>query len=107
MPTYENVRMQLRHQLNDLLRRVAKIEGDLRSVHDPDWVERASELENDEVLAGLDEVSRAEVQQTRAALERIESGRYGICATCAEAIPAERLEAMPTTVLCLKCATKA
>jgi DnaK suppressor protein len=97
---------QLQGRLDQLLRRVGKIEGDLRSPHDRDWQERASQLENDEVLEGLDEITLAEVRQIREALRRIESGSYGICSMCGEPIAAERLMAVPTTATCLDCASQ-
>jgi len=37
------------------------------------------------------------------ALERIEDGTYGICDSCHEEIPKERLEAVPHTKLCVPC----
>jgi RNA polymerase-binding transcription factor DksA len=40
------------------------------------------------------------------ALERIETGTYEICAQCGNRIKPERLEILPTTTLCLNCATK-
>jgi DnaK suppressor protein len=38
------------------------------------------------------------------ALERIDSGGYGICLVCGSGIADERLEALPATALCLSCA---
>ncbi len=40
------------------------------------------------------------------ALDRIESGSYGICAICDEPIHPNRLEAIPYTKLCLDCKAK-
>ncbi len=40
------------------------------------------------------------------ALERIESGEYGICEVCGAAIPVERLEALPYTTLCVNDAAR-
>ncbi|MEK6691286.1 MAG: RNA polymerase-binding protein DksA [Nitrospirota bacterium] len=40
------------------------------------------------------------------ALEKIESGTYGICETCGEKISIKRLEARPVTTLCIECKTK-
>jgi len=40
------------------------------------------------------------------ALERIESGTYGICKGCGKEIPKERLEAVPHTQLCVPCKLK-
>jgi len=103
MSNYEAVAKQLQDRLAQLLRRIGTIEGDLRSVHDRDWQERASELQNDEVLEGLDEMGLREVRQIRGALKRIESGHYGVCAACGQPIGAARLTAVPTAVTCLQC----
>ncbi len=40
------------------------------------------------------------------ALKRIEDGSYGICRTCDENIPKNRLEAVPVTTQCMKCKNK-
>ena len=37
------------------------------------------------------------------ALERLERGTYGTCATCGNRIPHERLAVMPETVFCVSC----
>ena len=37
------------------------------------------------------------------ALDRLEAGTFGQCASCDEAIEARRLEARPTTTLCVSC----
>jgi DnaK suppressor protein len=100
----DRVAAQRRQRLDALLRRVGKIEGDLRSAHDRDWTEEAAERENDEVLEGLDEMGIAEVQQIRAALRRIEDGSYGICATCRQPIAAARLSVSPSVTTCVACA---
>ena len=95
--------MQLQQRLSELLPRVGRIEGDLRSAHDRDWPERANELQNDEVLEGLDDMTLREVRQIRGALKRIESGNYGVCAACGEPIAATRLTAVPTAITCVQC----
>jgi RNA polymerase-binding transcription factor DksA len=40
------------------------------------------------------------------AIERVRKGLYGICKSCGEEIPAERLAIMPETSLCVKCANQ-
>ncbi len=40
------------------------------------------------------------------ALERIEEGSYGICEDCGAKIPKARLNALPYSTLCVKCAAK-
>lgn len=42
--------------------------------------------------------------QVEAALERIESGTYGACEECHQPIPKLRLNAIPYTPYCVKCA---
>lgn len=46
----------------------------------------------------LDDVERA--------LGKLESGEYGICEGCGQAINASRLEAMPAARYCISCAAK-
>ena len=104
MSDYGAVRTQLREDLDRLLRRVGAIQRDLRQEHDRDWQERATELENDEVLRGLDEKSRADIGEIREALRRIDGGTYGMCSACGRTIDASRLSAVPSVSTCVTCA---
>jgi RNA polymerase-binding transcription factor DksA len=54
-------------------------------------------------LERLGEAERLELRRIDAAMERIEEGRYGTCATCGAAIAARRLEALPWAVRCAGC----
>ena len=103
MREHDGLRQQLEDRLTRLLHRVEKIEGDLRQTHDPDWTERATELENDEVLEGLDEMTLREIEQIRTALKRLESGSYGTCSACGRSIGSERLVAVPSASTCAAC----
>lgn len=38
-----------------------------------------------------------------AAIERLDTGEYGVCTVCARPIPAERLEAIPWAATCVAC----
>jgi len=40
------------------------------------------------------------------ALERIEKGLFGICLTCGEEIPIDRLKARPSAIRCVRCKAK-
>ncbi len=71
-----------------------------------DWVEQATERENDEVLEGLDEMGRDELRQVTDALRRIDQGTYGMCERCHKAIDEQRLRAVPTASMCIRCATQ-
>ena len=56
----------------------------------------------------LESKRRREIQLKRisTALERIEEGEYGYCATCEEEIDRRRLEVDPTNPFCVSCASK-
>lgn len=103
MSTRDAVQTHLERRLASLVRRVGKIEGDLKQAHDPDWQERAIELENDEVLEGLDEMTLDEIRQIRTALRHIERGNYGTCSTCGRPIGSARLAAVPSAITCVAC----
>jgi RNA polymerase-binding transcription factor DksA len=45
--------------------------------------------------------------EVEAALERFRDGTYGACVSCGEAIPSERLDALPATASCVDCAALA
>jgi DnaK suppressor protein len=98
------LKRKLREELATLEARVEKIEGHLRQPGDDDWAERANETSNDEVLEHLDETETHEIDAIRAALARIEAGTYGNCTGCGEAIAQARLQALPTTPVCIECA---
>jgi RNA polymerase-binding protein DksA len=99
-----SVREGLEQRLEQLQTRVAKIEGHLRQPGHPDFAERATEAENDEVLERLDESELQEIDQIRGALERIAVGTYGSCSRCGETIAEERLQIVPYALTCVGCA---
>lgn len=41
------------------------------------------------------------------ALDRIRTGKYGICLSCGKEIPKERLESIPYAFMCVNCASAA
>ncbi len=103
-PTQARLRTALEERLRMIIRRVDAIEEDLRQPNDADWQEQATERENDEVLEGLDAAGLEEIAQIRASLLRMDEGVYGICARCGEDIAERRLEALPSSTLCIECA---
>ncbi len=71
-----------------------------------DFAEQATETENDEVVAALDQGAQIELSQIVKALKRIEDGNYGECVVCGETINTERLKAIPHTPFCIGCASE-
>ncbi len=47
--------------------------------------------------------ARALMEQTEHAIERIDSGGYGVCESCSRAIGKQRLQAFPRATLCVPC----
>jgi len=94
----------LRVRLAELEARLHGIEEELDSHQSKDWEELATEREEDEVLEGMGQSGLAEIDVIRAALARIEDGSYGFCVKCGERISEERLDVLPATPFCRKCA---
>lgn len=46
------------------------------------------------------------LEQIEVALERIEDATYGACEECGARIPKQRLNAVPYTTMCVKCASE-
>ena len=59
-----------------------------------------------EFTLSLMEHDGSALEQIEAALERIEDGDYGSCQECGSTIPKTRLNAIPYTPFCVKCAAK-
>ena len=95
---------QLKVRLAELDGRLHRIEDHLAQTPDPDWEDNAIESAMDEVLEGLGHAGNAEIQSIYAALARIKSGTYGVCARCETDISKERLDVLPHTPLCRTCA---
>ncbi|MEN3950112.1 TraR/DksA family transcriptional regulator [Iodidimonas sp. SYSU 1G8] len=96
----------LSNRLRELTDRADRLEHDLRLPLDPDFAEQATDMESAEANQALEESSRAEIVQIRAALARIEEGEYGICTTCGDPIAEARLQALPYTPQCIECARR-
>lgn len=95
---------QLETRLAELQARLDGIEDELDSHNSADWEELATEREGDEVLEDLGSAGQLEMRQIVAALQRIEAGDYGQCARCGGEISDERLDLLPHTPFCRRCA---
>lgn len=57
-----------------------------------------------ELNLALQERMERKVEQLEDALARLDEGDYGICESCQQPIDPERLEALPGTTQCIRCA---
>jgi RNA polymerase-binding protein DksA len=55
------------------------------------------------LLASLEERDRRELAEIDAAEERLSTGTFGVCESCARPIPFSRLRALPAARLCVAC----
>ncbi len=104
MKTLEDRREELETRKAELLHRAEEVEEALESHASPDWEEQATEREGDEVLERMGLNAQAEIAKIDAALARMEAGEFGFCVTCGEKISEERLDVVPFTPFCRRCA---
>jgi RNA polymerase-binding protein DksA len=100
---------ELLRKRSEVFARASRLHSDVHMRSEPysaDLAEQAVELENLDVLFQLDASSRAELRAINNAIERFESGRYGICVQCARPIEAARLSALPYAENCIDCASQ-
>ena len=74
--------------------------------YDPNFADSSqvtAERGEAEALAATLGQTLADVER---ALVKIDNGTYGQCEQCGQAIPEQRLEAMPTARRCIACASK-
>lgn len=67
--------------------------------HPADIASETFEREKDIALRENDELR---LERIRAALRAMDDGTWGVCRTCGEPIPRERLEAVPETLYCVR-----
>ncbi len=97
---------QLNALRTELLERHERLDNHLHHRDGPvsaDFEEQAAERHDDDVVAALDDTVRNELLAIDTALARIESGRFGVCGVCGEAIESARLEAIPYATTCVGC----
>jgi RNA polymerase-binding transcription factor DksA len=92
-------------RLASLDEKLHQIEEELESHQSKDWEEMATEREGDEVLEGMGVSGQHEIRMIKAALQRMDEGEYGTCMKCGDDISEDRLDVLPWTPFCRKCAT--
>ncbi|RLA43974.1 MAG: TraR/DksA family transcriptional regulator [Gammaproteobacteria bacterium] len=102
--TYETLKIELQERLATLQSRLSSLKKDATQSHSGDSAEQAQERENDEVVDAIGNETVQSIRVIQSALERIESGIYGVCDNCGEDIGLARLEAVPEATRCVNCA---
>jgi DnaK suppressor protein len=68
--------------------------------------DEAATIYNKQILLTLNENDRMRLREIDEALDRIESGTYGICEECGEPVGLKRLDVRPVAKYCVPCLTK-
>jgi DnaK suppressor protein len=101
------VRNTLQTELDLLMARAGRID-DHQHERDREVPKDSSELavhrQGDEVVEALDSRTRVEIRQIQDALHRLDEGTYGTCVRCGSQINERRLQAVPWTPICVRCA---
>ena len=81
-------------------------EWQVLSEHDIETGEEAQKADLTSTFDQLDARERDEIDEIDLALTKMESASYGICEKCHKPISLQRLEVLPATRFCIKCAGK-
>jgi len=110
--TMDSLRAHLESELARLEAEIAEIDAEERETlseasgennYRDHMADQGSATFERELDMTLEENLRTILGDVRAALARMTEGSYGTCARCSEEIPSERLEAVPTASLCIRC----
>ena len=72
--------------------------------HQADNADAVTDFERNQAIIAN---SRDALERVNAALARVDAGTYGQCARCGNPIEPRRLQALPYSTLCVKCAALA
>ena len=105
MTDLSDTKAMLEARKAELTKALFEIEDRLDDAPSRDWEDRATERQGDEVLEALGLHDASELREVEAALLRITHGTYGTCAKCGRAINDARLNVIPETPFCARCAS--
>jgi len=100
---------KLQSRREELMRTIARTEEEGRQADDDQTVDLADKAANSytkEFLFGMTNTDRTILSMIDAALKRIQSNEYGMCANCQEEMQQKRLEAVPWAKHCINCQEK-
>jgi len=104
----KQIKALLQSKINELLAEAGKTVIDMAGQEEklPDLNDRASQESELNLEIRMRERERKLIVKMRDAIERIDSGAYGICEECGEPIGVKRLVARPVTTFCIECKTR-
>ena len=113
MPVFKSItdRLFLRKQRKMLEQELGRVEEQYKLTRNfPEYGtsedENAQEVEKIQENLGLQRNIKNMIRDTKAAIKKIESNKYGFCESCKGPIEPGRLKAYPAAALCVSCANK-
>ena len=101
----EEIRRQLLQELAALSGEGDRIEQ-LTVEPEPDELDQGqTDAERDVIVEKFDQEART-LADIRAALDKLNSGGYGVCESCDRPIPEKRMNALPWARFCVKCKSR-
>lgn len=97
--------LKMRKELMDEVQAKYAASREIGETNVPDLADVSSNAYSREMLLNLSEAHHRQMQDIDAALARLESGEYGICAACEEEISPRRMEVRPFSRYCIDCKT--
>lgn len=95
--------MEKKEDIKKIVRENNREEKDFLSTDVGDIADVASDSVERELLFELNDNEKRILGNVEDALQKIESGAYGVCEKCGKEIEIERLKAMPFAKFCIKC----
>lgn len=92
---------EMRGLLNEADKTVTEMTSD--SSNFPDPTDRATQESDRNFELRIRDRERKLINKIKDALERIDSGEFGICEECGDEISEARLKVRPVTTLCINC----
>lgn len=104
--TVKQLRGMLIDRRQDVFSRLQRLESDWQALGDRDieLEEEAQKADLTSLFDQLDELEKQEIEDIDLALCKLAAGTYGSCEHCGKPISIKRLETIPATRLCRKCA---
>jgi DnaK suppressor protein len=105
----EYYKKKLLTRREELMKTIARTQEEGRTADDDQTVDLADKAANSytkEFLFGMTNTDRTILNMIDAALKRITTDEYGVCANCQEEMQQKRLEAVPWAKNCINCQEK-
>lgn len=100
---FKGLLLQSKAELVKKARRTLSEEMTLDTDDLPDEMDLASSEYNQSMIFRLRGREKILLEKIDKALDKIDSGMFGVCENCEEEIEVKRLDARPVTTLCFRC----